>query len=279
MMVTPQQIHARATAAPGDAASDRQSSSEAIDRAVARIDAWLDTMRGPDGYGGPVVHWWQQSLLYTGAGLDWRYEGIIAGYLQLWQRSHDERWLMKAMRAGDDLVAGQTENGHYIASAFEINPATAGTPHEAACDVGLLLLAQALQANQHAGWRRYATCAEQNLRTFYIQQLWGAEAQAFRDSPTEPSFVPNKAATACEALFLLSEISHDDQWVERYALPTLDPLSRTRWAAGRSTARLPRIVSGRGGLRSTSRSILRAASRRCCVAIDGPTKNNTSTAR
>ena len=53
---------------------------------VARIDAWLETMRGSAskgcaaGYGGPVVHWWRQCLLYTGPGLDWRYEGIIAGY-------------------------------------------------------------------------------------------------------------------------------------------------------------------------------------------------------
>src|SRR5690242_5859072 len=43
----------------------------AIDRAVAGLDAWLESMRGPGGYGGPVVHWWQQSLIYTGAGLDW----------------------------------------------------------------------------------------------------------------------------------------------------------------------------------------------------------------
>ncbi len=33
------------------------------------------------GYGGPVVHWWNHSLAYQGAGLDWRYEGIIDGYL------------------------------------------------------------------------------------------------------------------------------------------------------------------------------------------------------
>ena len=36
-----------------------------------------------------------------------------------------------------------------------------------------------------------------------------------------PSFVPNKAATACEALFLLAELTGDDGWVDRYALPNL----------------------------------------------------------
>ena len=193
-----------------------------VDAALASLDAWFDTMRGRHGYGGPVAHWWQQSLIYTGPGLDWRYEGIIAGYLLLWERTGSERWLVKARRAGDDLVAGQTPEGHYAASAFEMNPAAAGTPHEAACDVGLLLLALALRRAGQAGWDRYAACAERNLCAYAIGQLWDAEARSFRDGPHVPSFVPNKAATLCEALFLLAEISGDGIWVERYALPTLD---------------------------------------------------------
>ena len=198
--------------------------------AVARLEAWLETMRCPGGYGGPVAHWWQQSLLYTGPGLDWRYEGIISGYLILWQRTGDHRWLRKACRAGDDLLAGQLANGHFAASCFELNPASAGTPHEAACDVGLLLLAKALtvgggQRPVPGGlpdWQPYADCAERNLQAFYVEKLWDAEARAFRDDPGTPSFVPNKAATACEAFFLLAEVRQDDRWVQRYVLPNLD---------------------------------------------------------
>lgn len=196
--------------------------SSDIAAAVAGLDAWLETLRAPGGYGGPVVHWWQQCFVYTGAGLDWRYEGIIAGYLHLWERTGDERWLKKARRGGDDLVAGQLENGHYAASAFEINPATAGTPHEAACDVGLLLLAQALRQAGHPGWEKYVACAETNVRAFYVAQLWDAATRSFRDSLHVPSFVPNKAATACEALFLLAEIGGDERWVTQYAVPTLN---------------------------------------------------------
>lgn len=195
--------------------------SQTIDIAVAQLDAWFETMRGPSGYGGPVAHWWQQCLGYTGAGLDWRCEGLIAGYLRLWERTGDAAWLAKARRVGDDLAAGQLANGHYAASAFEINPATAGTPHEAACDTGLLLLALALRAAQQSDWERYAACAERNFREFYIAQLWDSAAQSFRDSPHVPSFVPNKAATACEALFLLSELTGEEAWAEQYALPTL----------------------------------------------------------
>jgi hypothetical protein len=38
------------------------------------------------------------------------------------------------------------------------------------------------------------------------------------------SFVPNKAATASEAMFLLAESSGDDAWAERYAVPNLNRL-------------------------------------------------------
>lgn len=194
----------------------------AIETTVARLDAWLESTRGSDGYGGPVAHWWQQSLVYTGVGRDWRYEGIIAGYLRLWERTGDERWLQKAQRAGDDLVRGQLADSHYAASAFEANPATAGTPHEAAADVGLLHLARALRQAGNPDSETYLAAAEQNLRGFYLNRLWDEATRSFRDDPHVASFVPNKAATACDALFLLADLTGDAAWVERYALPTLD---------------------------------------------------------
>ena len=193
-----------------------------IAHALAALEAWLETMRGPEGYFGPVAHWWQQSLLYTGPGHDWRYEGIIAGYVTLWQRTGSARWLNKACRAGDDLLEAQMPSGHFSASAFEQNPASAGTPHEAACDVGLLLLAKTLRAHNDLTWSTYADAAERNLRNFYVRQLWDEAAQSFRDSPNYPSFVPNKVATLCEALFLLAELHGDERWVSHYALPSLE---------------------------------------------------------
>jgi hypothetical protein len=112
---------------------------------ILKIDAWLESMRQPGGYGGPVVHWWEDCLAYTGPGLDWRYEGIIHGYLNLWQATGEGLWLDKATRAGDDLVNGQLPSGNYRNSCFELNPNTGGTPHEAAADLGLLCLAAVLK--------------------------------------------------------------------------------------------------------------------------------------
>lgn len=191
--------------------------------AIQGLDRWLEAMRvhwPSTGYGGPVVHWWSQSRTYQGTGLDWRYEGVIAGYLMLWGRTGEPAWLDKAIRAGDDLVAGQLPDGTFRNSRFEQNPGTRGTPHEAAADVALLLLAQALSERALRESDRYLAAARRNLETVWFGQLWDDPSQTLWDSPGVPSFVPNKAATFVEAVLLLSELTGDSDLIEHYVVPT-----------------------------------------------------------
>jgi len=196
--------------------------AKTVGETITRLDAWLETMRSPDGYGGPVAHWWQNCLQFTGAGLDWRYEGIVTGYLNLYSKTGEERWLAKARRAGDDLVQGQLPSSNYGNSCFELNPYTGGTPHEAACDLALLHLAEVLREQGDPDWQTYLTTAERNIRDYHIRVLWDAETQVFRDHPHIPSFVPNKAATLVEALFKLAALTGDEALIDAYALPTLE---------------------------------------------------------
>ena len=193
-----------------------------VPQSLANLEAWLETMRGPDGYGGPVVHWWQNCLSYTGPGLDWRYEGIISGYLILWRKTGQEKWLQKARRAGDDLVEGQLPAGNFRHSSFEQNPYTGGTPHEAAADLGLLRLSLALQETGDPCLERYFAAAERNLQCFYLDRFWDEAASAFRDIPDVPSLVPNKACTIVEALFDWAALRESDEPIHRYALPTMN---------------------------------------------------------
>lgn len=187
---------------------------------IAQLDTWLDSMRGDDGYGGPVVHWWKNSLHYTGVGLDWRYEGIVHGYLNLYAKTQNNHWLQKAQRATDDIVRGQLEGGNFRFSSFEQNPHTGGTPHEAACDIALLAVAKVLQQQGHDA-TPYITAARKNIENYYIGALWNADAQHFQDNPSGTNIVPNKAATLCEALFLLAELTGEEHYIKQYAIPTL----------------------------------------------------------
>jgi hypothetical protein len=213
----------------------------ALALALTRAAAWLETVRvapqarpaGGDvqrgGYGGPVVHWWRDSLRYCGPGFDWRYEGLILGYLTLSRRAQGAQgagWLERARRAGDDLLAAQLPGATFRCSGFEVNPVTAGTPHEAAADIGLLALAAALRSGGDPGWTAYLDGARRNLTRFYVGRLWDESTARFADDEAHTTFVPNKAATVAEALFRLADLTGDDVWVQRYARPTLDAVLR-----------------------------------------------------
>lgn len=193
-----------------------------VAQTIANLDAWFETIRTPEGYGGPVVHWWQNCLQYTGAGLDWRYEGMIIGYLTLWRRTRETAWLEKATRCGMSLVKGLQKDGNFRNSSFELNPYAGGTPHEAAVDIGLLHLAFALRGLQDSRWKLFAKAAERNLKYFYLKRLWHKKYGRFQDSPTGNSFVPNQACTVVEALFEWAELRQRASIIEKYALPTLE---------------------------------------------------------
>lgn len=187
------------------------------------LDRWFERQRvdwPTPGYGGPVVHWWNHCLAYQGAGLDWRYEGIVAGYLTLYAATGEEQWMDRAIRAGDDLVVGQLADGHFRNSRFELNPGTGGTPHEAAADVALLLLTRALAERDCDGHARFLQAARDNLERYWFEQLWDKRSSTLWDAPGVPSFVPNKAATFLEAVLLLADGIGDGGPVERYAIPT-----------------------------------------------------------
>jgi hypothetical protein len=217
-----------------------------IAQATADLEAWLETMRGADGYSGPVVHWWQNCLSFAGPGLDWRYEGIIYGYLTLFKRTRNRRWLVKARRAGDDLIRGQLPGGNYANSSFELNPYAGGTPHEAAVDVALLRLAQVLRDNNASSWEGYAWAAENNLQEYYISRLWDPTAQSFRDAPDGYTLVPNKVCTLCEALFAWAELRGNDAPIECYVVPTLNNvLSLQRAGPGRLAGAIAQNQIGR----------------------------------
>lgn len=194
---------------------------DTIAQRIAKLDAWYESIRTEDGYGGPVVHWWQNSLQYTGPAFDWRYDGIIAGYITLYQKTKARHWLQKAQRAGDDLVKGQLQGGNFRFSSFEQNPHAGGTPHEAACDIALLSLAKQLrQESQDA--TIYIEAARHNIEQYYINALWNASEKYFQDTPSGTNFVPNKAATLTESLFLLAELTGEERYISTYAIPTLN---------------------------------------------------------
>lgn len=189
-------------------------------------------MRAEDGYSGPVAHWWASNLLYGGPMADWRYEGIICGYLELYRSSGAKLWLERAIEAGDDLVLAQLPSGMYLNSSFEHGPMEGGTPHEAAADIGLLELAQTLRLAGDSNWMNYANTARRNIEEYHLRQLWNGDG--FRDQPWNNTLVPNKNATIIEALLMYEATFGEEmsKYIEPAARVVLSSQEKTGPRAG-----------------------------------------------
>ena len=192
-------------------------------QALANLDVWLETMRQPGGYGGPVAHWWQNRFRYAGPGLDWRYEGILTSYRTLFEKTGDLRWRQRLRCAAQDLTSGQLPDGSYRASRFEINPGRRGTPHEAAASLGLLAALPHLENRERA-----FGVAQRNLDSL-IAELWDGEG--FNDRPGVAGRVPNKLATLAQALMALADVSGEDRYL-RYAQAALEDVLRYQVKGG-----------------------------------------------
>jgi hypothetical protein len=195
---------------------------ERTSQAIGRLHHWFETMRGPHGYGGPISHWWDSSLIYTGPMLDWRYEGIICGYLNLNRATGQAIWLDKALHAAADLLQGQRPDGQFWNSCFEFGPALGGTPHEAAADIALLKVAQTLRAAGASDWKRYLFAAERSIHEILIGRLWNG--RGFKEKPDQDWLVANKNATTLEALLLYQTLTGEamQQYIDGAARVVLD---------------------------------------------------------
>lgn len=169
--------------------------------ALANLDAWLDTMHVQYHYSGPVSHWWESGLIYAGPLYDWRYEGLVDGYLTLYTRTSNPRFLDKAIAAGNVLISQQLPDGRFRRSSFQFGPIAGGTPHEASVDVALLLLS--LAGLDSDG--RFLDSATKNLDRYWVKCLW--DGTGFRDQPDHPVYVANKHGTLLEALILHSRLT------------------------------------------------------------------------
>ncbi len=178
--------------------------AERIALVLAGIDAWLEGMRGPDGYTGPIAHWWETNLRFTGPIFDWRYEGIIDGYRTLYLKTGNPGFLHRAERAADDVLAAQLPDGRFSSSSFQFGPVPGGTPHEAGIDAALLLLAKTMRQQDLNGYERYQASAQANLEQYWFGVLW--DGRGFMDQPYNPVLVANKHATLLEALLVYGEL-------------------------------------------------------------------------
>ncbi|MEK6923406.1 MAG: hypothetical protein AABW84_01800, partial [Nanoarchaeota archaeon] len=180
--------------------------------------SWLQTMKQPGGYSGPVPHYWEDCFNYIGSGRDWRYEGIIISYLSLYEKTKDKKFLELAKEAGDHLVDNQLKIGCFNNSGFDGNPSIikGSMPHDTAASIGLMKLALKLRYIGDTDYVKYFHSAKINLDTFHLKFLYDKSVDSFLQNTYDKKryHVPNKLATLAELCLLFYEFTGDKKYYD-----------------------------------------------------------------
>ncbi|MFH0970353.1 MAG: prenyltransferase/squalene oxidase repeat-containing protein [Candidatus Diapherotrites archaeon] len=193
-----------------------------LNQVVSNLLDWFTTVEQSRGFGGPVVHYWDDSLSYIGPGTDWRYEGLITGLLSLEKNTKNSHYLEYARSCGEYILKNQRDNGTFNDSAFEANPSMGfiSIIHECAVDIALLRLGTRLEKMEKGKGQPFIDAARKNIDGVLIARFWNDEKKTFQQyekgqcNNAPNLFVPNKIATACEALLLLTDATRDQKYAE-----------------------------------------------------------------
>lgn len=191
--------------------------SQACSLAFRRLHGWLETVRGEDGWGGPVVSFRSNSLAFTGAGNDWRLEGILDAARVAYDSSGDVRWLDEIEWITERFLRARRRDGQFENSYFEWNPFEGGMPHEPAVLAAGLRAGRVLEgAGRSTGdWER---TVEDYLERVLLSRLWNKSTRFVRDWEIS-DFQFGNATTTAAALDLLIEAARpgDDAYREALA--------------------------------------------------------------
>ena len=213
-----------------------------VTKAISQNLAWLQTMKQPGGYAGPVTHYWSDSLTYTGPGTDWRYEGLIPAYISLYRKTKQAIFKTRAIECGEFILHAQCDDGSFQNSAFEANPSFkySGTPHEAAVCNALFELAQFLR-KEKMPFQKYENAALKNIENVHLAQFWDDKRKTFlqfqksRLQQKNNLIVPNKIATTCEALLHAYDATRKNTYLHttlRASESILEYQDKSEWNGG-----------------------------------------------
>lgn len=180
-----------------------------VNEEINKILVELESFCSKGAYGGPVVHYWRNSMPYSGYGVDWRYEGLVKSFILLYEKGGERYFVEKLREIGDFIILNQRAGGGFSNCGFEANPSfnRGAMPHEASVIIALLEISRVFKKNG-ISWKIYYDAAKKQIDNYLIPNFWDEKEKAFVQyekfrGQTENIFVPNKMATISEALGLM----------------------------------------------------------------------------
>ena len=161
--------------------SNNDMKNGAAGSALGRLEGWLATMRGPGGYYGPVVGLRGVSMAWCGAGHDWRWEGLLDGWITLHRRTDDPVYLERMGAALHALRPAQLANGSFCNSYFDNNPFEGGMPYEPAMMAAVLRTLLYMKEKAHPWPVGAAEMVERFVEERLLKELWNKVLKTFNN--------------------------------------------------------------------------------------------------
>jgi hypothetical protein len=160
---------------------NNMTTNGSIDAALGRLEGWMATMGGSAGYYGPVVGLRGVSMAWCGIGHDWRWEGLLDGWITLHRGTHDPVYLDRMDAALNALTSAQLANGAFCNSYFENNPFEGGMPYEPALMAAVLRTLHYMKEIAHPCPAGTAEMVERFVEERLIKELWNKVLKTFNN--------------------------------------------------------------------------------------------------
>lgn len=198
--------------------------TQIILEALSKQISWLQTWKTKNGaYNGYVVHRFNSKRMFKIHDTPWSQGPIINGYLNLYQKTKDNKWMQEAMQAADLQCKRLHKTGKYIYAGFE-DDRFSSLVHNSLANCALLDLAKVLIDEGDDGKaRKYLKTVKENIDKYIIGVLWDEDFGAFKFSgidyytPDVTRFVVNMNSVAVESLIKLSGLTGEKKYQD-YAI-------------------------------------------------------------
>jgi hypothetical protein len=213
------------------------------------LESWFETVRDREGYRGPAIGLRRSQLACCVPGYDWRYEGLLAGWIERHKASGDAFYLTRLKQDIAQIIGAQLGNGTFKNSHFTDGPFEGGMPHEPAMLNAAVKAAVYLEQNSLYNSSALKLCVGRYIDSYLIAYLWNKLLKTFNNWPFSEFEVYSPYCVA-SVIELLSNYGKWQNCLEVY-LPYIsfagESIIKTQCTEGSSSGAFPTLSSGTKG--------------------------------
>lgn len=209
--------------------------------ALGALEGWLESLRGEGGYYGPAVGLRGAVLAWCGPAHDWRWEGLLDGWVARHRTTGEPVYLERIEQAFRDLQAAQLADGSFRNSCFELNPLEGGMPHEPAVMAATLRAGRYLRELGRNWPDGTGSMLERFVEQRLVQALWNKTLQTFNNwlQSDFAVYSPPAVASIVETLFEYGDLAGQAERWTPYIAGAAESLLKCQFRDGPLAGALP----------------------------------------